>query len=190
MRQQRRTARAAARARHAAGFSLVELVIVVIILAILASVALPRLGTHAGSAAEAAAAADLRRLEDAIVRYAQEHQGQFPGPDAPDVAAQLTGFTGVTGVVGPARDMTHPLGPYLAAVPRCPIGSNASKPGADKVLISKTSPPTPNPADGAGWVYNPDTGEILANVTKDAGKVEVTEAETAASGGPVQSLGS
>ncbi|MEW6253132.1 MAG: prepilin-type N-terminal cleavage/methylation domain-containing protein [Planctomycetota bacterium] len=148
------------RGRTRTAFSLVELVVVVIILAILASVAVPRFSRGTRGAANAALVADLRQLRDAIYRYALEHQGAFPGPDAAGFVDCLTTCSSARGATQPARDPDHPFGPYLAEIPPCPVGRNA---GNAAVTISHTSPPTPDPAIKAGWVYNPATGEIRAN---------------------------
>jgi hypothetical protein len=65
-----------------------------------------------------------------------------------------------------AKDATHIYGPYLLAVPPCPVGENAGKTTANKILVVASSPPVPAPATGEGWVYNATTGEILPNTTQ------------------------
>jgi prepilin-type N-terminal cleavage/methylation domain-containing protein len=155
------------------GFSLVELVVVIVIIGILAAIAIPRLSRGSAGASNAALAANLATLRNAINLYAAEHNNTFPGPDATGFADKLTKYTDVAGNAVAARDATHTFGPYLVAVPPCPVGENAGKTTANKVLIdSSNTPPAPSTSGGEGWVYNPTTGELLANTTTkdDAGK--------------------
>ncbi len=143
-------------------FSLTELTIVVTIIGVLAAVAVPRVSDIAGIAARAALQADLRLLQDAIHRYWLEH-GQLPGPDAARFVQQLTQYSSADGQVSLDRDPQHPFGPYLVAIPPCPVGENAGKPTANQILISGTSVPIPSPASSDGWVYSPSSGRIRPN---------------------------
>lgn len=150
-------------------FTLVELVVVIVIIGILAAIAIPRLSRGSGGASSAALAANLATVRNAIALYAAEHNNAFPGPDAAGFVDKLTKFSSVSGETSGTRTAVFKFGPYLTAIPPCPVGENA---GSATVLISTTSPPTPNPSGGQGWVYNPTTGEFLANTTQidDAGK--------------------
>ncbi len=168
------------RARGAA-FTLVELVLVILIIGVLAAMAIPRLSRGSTAATEAALAADMRVLRDAIMTYAIEHNGSFPGPDAAGFAKKLTQFTSASGACSPTRTATNHLGPYLNAIPPCPSGENV---GSSDVLISNNSPPAPNSISGQGWVYNPATGEILPNSETAAVAVPVEGAEPGVGLGP------
>jgi general secretion pathway protein G len=176
--------------RHATApaFTLVELVLVIVIIGVLAAIAIPRFSRGSTAAAEAALAADLRLLRTAIMTYALEHNGAFPGPDAAGFANQLTRYTSEAGANSPTRSTTFRFGPYLQAIPPCPSGENAGKPTANAVLISATSPPAPNPHGGEGWVYNPTTGEILPNTNSEEAQGEVfSEAPAVGGSGSVPS---
>jgi prepilin-type N-terminal cleavage/methylation domain-containing protein len=157
-------------------FTLVELVLVIVIIGVLAAVAIPRLSRGSAGAGNAALATNLAMVRNAINLYAAEHNNTFPGPDAQGFVDKLTKFSDRTGTTVTTRDDSHPYGPYLLAIPPCPVGENANKDTANKVLISTTSPPTPDPSSGEGWVYNATTGEFLPNTDAkdDAGKLYKT----------------
>lgn len=153
-------------------FSLVELVVVIVILGIIAAIAIPRLSRGASGADVASLQMNLAIIRNALNLYATEHDGQYPpGPTAADVAAQLTQYTDASGATSATKDATHKFGPYLLAVPPCPVGENA---GSATILVDTTnSPPKVVITGGEGWVYNPGTGEWIANsdqVDPDSGK--------------------
>ncbi len=154
------------------GFSLVELVVVIVIIGILAAIAIPRLSRGASGAGQSAVKANLATLRAAISMYAAEHKNVFPGTTADDFAAKLTKYTDADGGTADVKDATHIYGPYLLVVPPCPVGENAGKTTANKVLVVATSPPVPAPGTGEGWVYNATSGEFYPNTTTtdDGGK--------------------
>jgi general secretion pathway protein G len=153
------------------GFSLVELVVVIVIIGILAAIAIPRLSRGSSGAGTSAVAASLATVRNAINMYAAEHSNTFPGPDEAGVIAQLTKPTNAAGAV--PGETERKFGPYLQSMPPCPVGENAGKLTANKVLIDSTnSPPKAKPDGGEGWVYNPTTGEFYPNTEQqdDLGK--------------------
>ena len=147
------------------GFSLVELVIVVVIIGVIAAIAVPRISRGAKGAVEASVKGSLAGLRNAIDMFAAEHGGAFPGSYTGDVEAdfiaQLTSKTNASGVVGTTAG-THIYGPYLrSGVPPLQVGPNK---GANGVILTDANPPVV--AEGtvtAGWVYNYETGVIIAN---------------------------
>jgi prepilin-type N-terminal cleavage/methylation domain-containing protein len=152
------------------GFSLVELVVVIVIIGILAAMAIPRLSRGSSGAADAALSGNLAVIRNAIEMYAAEHRNTYPGPTAEKFEQQLTSYTDLSGNVSATRDTTHLYGPYLQSIPPMPIG-DPSKP--TEVLIDATnSPPTVVTTGGEGWLYNPSTGEFIANTsdTDQAGR--------------------
>lgn len=153
------------------GFSLVELVIVIVILAILAAIAVPRISRGSVGANEAALLGSLRTLRTAIEMYAAEHMGTYPGVRGDGVHAmyngqsfenQLTGFTDIKGVVADTRSSTYLFGPYLVkGLPPLPVGTCA---GSTAVMFDdRNSTPISEDSTGIGWLFNPDTGAIVAN---------------------------
>lgn len=142
-------------------FSLVELVVVIVIIGIIAAMAIPRLSRGSSGASDSALAGNLSIMRNAINMYAAEHNNKFPGHDSGVAKDHLTKFTSETGATSATRDATYKFGPYLASIPPCPVG-NPSNPTS--ILIdSANSPPTVVTTGGEGWVYNPTTGEIIAN---------------------------
>lgn len=152
------------------GFSLVELMVVVIIIGIIAAIAVPRLAQATSKSRDAALRRDLSLLRRAIELFAGEHDGLFPGnaPDGMGNAAgserafvnHLTLYSNRRGEVAGERDANHALGPYLSRIPRLPVGPKA---GGAGVIIDKTQSPPASTGSNDGWVYNPATGEIIAN---------------------------
>lgn len=144
-------------------FSLVELVIVVVIIGVIAAIAVPRISRGARGAGEAALKGSLAGLRNSIDMYAAEHMGAWAGADglAATLIAQLTKKTDAAGVVGTIAGV-HIYGPYLrAGFPPVPVGPNV---GATGVFMTTTSPPAPvELTTTAGWVYNYETGELIAN---------------------------
>lgn len=133
-----------------------------LIIAMLAGMAIPRLSRGSGGASRSAMLADLNVVHNAITRYQAEHIGALPGPTAAHFVSQLTLFTEVTGKTNPKRTGPYVFGPYLVTMPRIPIGPNR---GSPSILIDPVNnPPTPNPASGDGWVYNPNSGVFLPNL--------------------------
>lgn len=160
------------RARARRGFTLVELVIVIVIIGILAAMAIPRLSRGARGAGSAGLQANLAIIRNALNLYQTEHGGAYPNGTAANIVAQLTTYTNYSGTTNATRTTLYIYGPYLAAIPPCPVGENA---GSNVILVDNTNnPPTPNPgaAGSPGWVYNGNVGIWLANttMTDDTGK--------------------
>jgi prepilin-type N-terminal cleavage/methylation domain-containing protein len=156
-----------ARKTRVAGFSLVELVVVIVIIGIIAAMAIPRLSRGTAGAGDSALAGDLAIIRNAIAIYEAEHNGDFP--TGASFENQLTMFTDLTGGTAATRDATHVYGPYLHAIPPCPVGDQTDP---TAVAIDAANSPPSVLADTGGWIYNPNTGEFLANtnVTDQSGK--------------------
>lgn len=150
------------RRRKRRAFTLVEMVMVVMIIGMISSMAIPRISRGASAAADATLAADLTVVRKAILYFAAEHNGAFPGPNSARFTTGLTQYSDAAGQGSVTRTTTYLYGPYLQAIPPCPIGPNR---GSSKVLIDATnSPPRTDVSSGDGWVYNPNTGEFFANI--------------------------
>lgn len=144
-------------------FSLVELVVVIVIIGIIAAMAIPRLSRGSAGAGQSALAGNLNTIRNAINMYAAEHNNNFPSGTAANIADQFAKFTDASGGTSATKDATHIYGPYLLAVPTDPIVTGAN---AAKILVDNVnSPPVVITLGGEGWVYNPNTGEFLANST-------------------------
>ncbi len=136
------------------GFSLVELVIVIVILAIISAIALPRVGRGAKGADESALGQNLAIMRSAIEMYAAEHAGSFPGDEIVD---QLTKYSDRSGATSDTKTTTHLYGPYLLRIPPLTVGPNAGK---NDIAVVTTGPTV---GGATGWVYNKNTGKIIAN---------------------------
>lgn len=141
-------------------FSLVELVVVIVIIGIIAAMAIPRLSRGAAGASQSSLSGNLSILRNAINLYAAEHNNVFPSGTAAVVTNQLIMYSDASGATG-AKDATHIYGPYVLKVPTCPIVTGANS--ATILIDSTNSPPAVDTTNGEGWVYNPNTGEIVAN---------------------------
>ena len=145
------------------GFSLVELVVVVIVIGVIAAIAGPRVSRASKGSADAAVRANLASLRNAIDRYAGEHDGAWPGADGTEstLIDQLIKKTDAGGNVGDTSGV-HIFGPHLrSGFPPITVGPNL---GATGVTLKKDDPLKTYEGDkDSGWVYNYETGEIIAN---------------------------
>lgn len=140
-------------------FSLIELVIVVVIIAIIGAIAIPRMSRGAQGASDSALTGDLNILRSAIDLYASEHNGTYPAVST--FTDQLTEFSddsGTTSATKGGTDGNAIYGPYLRAVPTLPVGDNK---GSAAIVDGTSAAPGDNPG---GWIYNPSTGDIHANL--------------------------
>lgn len=151
------------------GTNLVELLLIVIIIGIIASIAIPRASRGSRVTGEPELANCLAVLRSAIEEYAADHEGRYPGtnPDrtagTPELfVAQLTKFSSAAGVVSDIRNAAHPFGPYIHhGIPAVPLGKHQ---GSWSVAIDIDNlMPATDASKPAGWIYNPLTGDIIAN---------------------------
>ena len=139
-------------------FSLVELVVVIIIIGIIAAMAIPRLSRGTAGASDAALSGNLALIRAALNHYAAEHANRFP--DGTNVVALLTQYSDAAGTPSATKTAVFIYGPYLAAIPPCPVG-NKTSPTA--IAIDSANSPPAVTGGSEGWVYNPNTGEFIAN---------------------------
>jgi general secretion pathway protein G len=143
-----------AQRRSHSGFSLLELVIVIVIIGLIAAIAIPRFSCGTAGAADTSLEADLAILRNAIDLFAAEHGGDYP--TLAKITDQLTKYTDGLNTSDPvdARDVDHPYGPYLRAIPALPVGDNKGKTDFTAGSIG----------DGdVGWWYDQTNGVIKAN---------------------------
>lgn len=156
------------------GFSLVELVIVIVILGVIAAIAIPRISSGSRNAGEAALKANLATVRNAIDWYYGEHHSTFPGVNAAGgtygtagsadaFTNQLIYYTNASGTVSEDKSASFPFGPYVRGTfPAMPVGANAGKTSVK--IVDQAEPLDGTDSDDtSGWIYNPTTGQIIAN---------------------------
>jgi general secretion pathway protein G len=149
------------------GFTLIEILIVIVIIGILGAVVLPKFSDAAHTARENTLKDDLRYLRTQIVVFKAQHKDTPPGypagsrmaaPTESDFLEQMTKPTDEAIRVGAGPG--YPFGPYVAKMPPNPLN------GKDTVLVvpnGSAMPPGGLPDNSTGWIYKPQTLEIVPN---------------------------
>lgn len=150
------------------GFTLIEILIVVVILGILAAIVIPQFSSASNQARESTLKDCLRYLREQIGIYKMQHNDVPPGypagnlsatPDAPTFLSQMTGNTDIAGNVGASYSDVFHNGPYLSQMPNDPLNN---LPGI--WVVTGGGMPAPDASQPFGWIYNPSTQEIIANL--------------------------
>lgn len=152
--------------------SLIEVIIAVVVLGLVAALTIPRLGQAAPPPdARTELRAELKVLRVAIDLYHRDHDafpgqcsdGTNPAGSVEALVTQLTQFSDAAGNVSGQRDATFCFGPYLRdGLPTCAVVDGAAQRGV--LMVCGTARPMFSAdALGAAWVYNYETGQIVAN---------------------------
>jgi len=158
--------------RTSSAFTLVEILIVVVILGILATIVIPQFSNASHEARENTLKDDLRYLRIQLQVYKAQHQDKAPGyaggittstPTEAVFVDQMTHFSTQDGATNASATTTYKFGPYISRVPENPLNGHS----AIKIIANGTPLPAPDPAeaDTYGWIYKPQTQELIANIT-------------------------
>lgn len=139
-------------------FTLVELLIVIVILGILATIVIPQFSNASQQARENSLKDDLRYLRTQIAVYKAEHRDVAPGSGSGNFVQQMTLPTDDGGTTNAAVTTTYKFGPYLLRMPANPLTN------LDTIKISNSADLTTQIDQTTGWIYNPVTQQIIANL--------------------------
>jgi len=153
---------------RARAFTLIEILIVVVIMGILAAIVIPQFSNASHVARENSLKDDLRYLRTQVAVFKAQHRDTAPGypggnsaatPTSTDFMAQMTQYSNDHCATNASASTSYPLGPYILKMPINPLTSVST------VLVIPNGTPMPKTFQGAsyGWIYKPQTQEIVAN---------------------------
>lgn len=151
----------------ARGFTLVEIVVVTIILGVLAAMVVPKFSNAQSVAKASALKNELRHFRTQAMVYRAQH-GVSPGhpggnpalpADMATLTEQFTRYTNAKGAVSPVISKEFRFGPYMTQLPVNPINQSS-----EILFIGADEPLPAAPVGTYGWVYQPATTTIIANV--------------------------
>jgi general secretion pathway protein G len=133
----------------------------------LAAIVLPQFSNASQSARQNTLKDELRYLRTQIIVYKAQHRDAAPGYAAGDTTsvpteaaliAQMTQYTSEQGLVSATPSAVYCYGPYLSRMPPNPINDLTS------VLVVANGQALPATDGSTGWIYKPQTQEIIPNV--------------------------
>lgn len=153
-------------------FTIVECLIAVLALIILATLVVPQFSRASQESKQNMLKDALHFMRTQVAVFKAQHQDVPPGypdgnpasmPDASVLAQQLTQRTDLNCRIGAPGADGYPYGPYIHELPANPIN------GLSSVEMVGNNQAMPKPDGKTGWIYIPQTQEIIANLTgKDA----------------------
>jgi general secretion pathway protein G len=150
------------------GFTLVEILIVVVILGIMATIVVPQFSNASQQARENTLKDELRYLRTQLTVYKAQHRDVAAGypngistaaPDEATLVQQMTQYTNDNGQVSSSASSTFRFGTYLMKMPPNP------KNQLNSVRVIGNGQAMPQPDGTTGWIYKPQTLELMANVS-------------------------
>jgi general secretion pathway protein G len=150
------------------GFSLIEILVVVVILGVLGAIVLPKFSDASNITRQNTLKDDLRYVRTQIIVFKAQHGNTAPGypsgkttasPTEQDFLMQMTSHTDeFCNIV--KQNAAQRLGPYLKKMPVNPLN------GLSTILIvpnGRAMPPAGLPDNSTGWIYKPQTLELIPN---------------------------
>ena len=147
---------------------MVELLIVVFALGILATVVIPQFSMAGQHTRQNNLKDQLQYLRTQIAVFKAQHQDVPPGyfagnpassPSDEQFTAQMTEHSDLGCRLSASDSTSFPCGPYLKQVPVNPVN------GLSTLEMIGNNQPMPAPDGRTGWIYKPQTQELIANLT-------------------------
>jgi general secretion pathway protein G len=154
-------------ARPRPAFAMGEILICVAAIGVLATVVLPQLSSAKEETKQKQLKGELRSLRTQIAVFRAQHQNVPPGypwgnplasPTEQSVLAQLMFHTDATGIASKGESDRFRYGPYLSHPPLNPVN------GLSTFVLVGNNQPLPRPDGLSGWIYKPQTQEIIPNI--------------------------
>ncbi len=116
----------------------------------------------------------MQYLRTQIAVFRAQHQDVSPGyprgdatvqPNARCFVEQMTLHSDLNCNVSRSDSPVYPYGPYLKQLPVNPVNNSS------EVVVVRNNQAMPAPSGAAGWIYKPQTREVIANLAgkDDAG---------------------
>ena len=157
------------RRRITRGFTLIEILIVVVILGIVSSIVIPQFSNATRESREATLKDCLRYLRTQITVFKAQHRDVAPGYPNGDVTAPADSATFVQDMTMYSDELCNlsanqtnafPYGTYLSQMPYNPVSSQNGI-----WVVNGGAMPAPDQTQPFGWIYNPQTLQIIANLS-------------------------
>ena len=157
------------RGRRGRAFTLIELLLVISILGIVGAIVVPKFSDASHTAKENVLKDELRYLRTQVVVFKAQHRDVAPGypagnptaaPTEGDFVQQMTQVTDDRCATGSTP--AHKFGPYVQKMPPNPINNLSS---VTVVPNGQAMPPPGFPNNTTGWIFKPQTLELLPNST-------------------------
>jgi len=166
--RQFRSRRSFRTARNPRAFTVVELLIVVFALGILATVVIPQFSIAGQHTRQNRLKDDVQYLRTQIAVFKAQHQDVPPGyrdgnpasiPSADQLVSQMTEHSDLNFRLSASGSTSFPYGPYLKQVPANQVN------GLSTFEMIGNNQPMPAPNGSTGWIYKPQTQELIPNLT-------------------------
>jgi general secretion pathway protein G len=148
-------------------FTMAEILICITAIGVLATVVLPQLSTAKEETKQKSLQNELRSLRTQIAVFRAQHQSVPPGyprgnplaaPNAQSVLDQLIYHTDAGCIAANGASDRFRYGPYLSQAPVNPVN------GLSTFELVGNNQPMPKPDGLTGWIYKPQTQEIIPNI--------------------------